>query len=315
MQLMPYHIPLISPVIQGWKLAKEGYQEDRPKYRKNQQKKIAFHVLLNPFFAQKWFKLLKSSNYGYILSYRPRIYIKPFRVYISTRWNTEQKQKVILDSYRFIQLKGERFEPVLKSYEGIIIARFMLGDSTEAFLRLGYDDRFRKEGEFVLSLESRQLGGKLVATAFSFEEIQNGVWVCRVGCVQGYMNEYMQDNFKVVQKQLHGLRPNSFIVFALQELVRNLECEKIYCVGSSIQAFRKKHAIHLPGLHDIKFDYSRFWIESGGKDLGNDWFELPLIPERKSMEKIKPKKRSMYSKRYQLLDSISEMISSSVREC
>ncbi|MBN2638473.1 MAG: DUF535 family protein [Bacteroidales bacterium] len=309
---MPNKIPLLSPVVQGWKLAAEGYKDDRPNYRKNQQKKIAFHALLSPLFARRWFKLLTSKDYSYILSYRPRIYIKPFRVYISTRWNKKQKQKVILDSYRFIQSKGKRFEQVLKSYEGIIVAQLMLDESTEAILRFGYDDRFRKEGEFVLSLESQKLGGKLIATAFSVEETSDGVWTCRVGCVQGYMYGEMQDNFKVVQKLLHGLRPNSFIVFALQELARNLGTEKIYCVGSQIQAFRKKHAIHLPGLHDINFDYSQFWQECGGLDLGNDWFELPLIPERKSMEEIKSKKRSMYSKRYQLLDSISEMISTSV---
>ncbi|MBN2616565.1 MAG: DUF535 family protein [Bacteroidales bacterium] len=309
----PKQIPLFSTHYQGWELASRGYAHERISYRKKQQRKIVFHTLLHPRFAKKWFQLLHSSEHHYILSSRPRIYIKPFRVYLSTRWNPKRKQKVILDSYRFLETKGDLFQQFLSHPQGITVARFTIDTATECVLKLEYDDRFRKEGEFVLTLESEQLGGKIVSVSFAVEENSKGHWYCYIGCVQGHPDPQAWEHFKFIQKAMFGLRPNSFVVNVLQDLIRQLGCETIYCTGDSIQANRKKHAIHLPGIHDISFNYNKFWLEMEAEDVGSGWFRLPLIPARKEMSEIKSQKRSMYRKRYALLDGISQKISETVQ--
>lgn len=302
-------IPLIAALLQGWGFAKMGYQNKSPSYRRKQQWKAIYHVFMNYKFSRLWFETLAASEYFYIFNLRPRLYIKPFRTYISTRWSKDKKLKVIFDSYRLMKINHSVFSKLVNNNEGSVLARFNLDQNHIASLVLGYDDQFRKEGEVVLSLESEQLGGRLVSVAFSFEEVESNKWVCWVGCVQGHALKNMGQATKSVQKQMHGLRPNSFIMTALQDLCRSLGCAAIYCVADSHHSYRQKHAVHLPWRHKIDFDYDGFWLEIGAEKEANDWFKLPLIRARKQMSELKTKKRAMYRKRYTMLDEMSLNIS------
>lgn len=302
---------LVSALLQGWNLAKEGYKNHGENYRKKQQWKIAFHSMLSPAFAVTWFETLKSSAFDAVSGPRSRLYIKPFRTYISIKWNKQRKLKVIFDTYRFMKLKGDMFSKLLNENESSTLTQVVLNEECSGSLVLGYDDQFRKEGEVLLSFECAEFGGRVVSVAFSFEEIETNKWVCLVGCVQGHpLNEVGAT--KKVQKLMHGIRPNSFIMNSLQELCRNLGCHAIYCVGDSIQSYRKKHAIHLPWRHGIDFDYDEFWREVGAKECGKGWFDLPLIATRREMSELKTKKRSMYRKRYLMLDELSVNISAAI---
>lgn len=313
-QKISKRVPLISVFNTGWQLAFQGYSNYSPNYRRKQQWKIFFHTLLNPTFTYKWFEFLKSPAFEYVFIHRPRLYIKPFRPYISIKWNKRRKLKVILDTYRFIKSKGDAFEQIVTHKEGKIIANLLFDNQYEGFLKLGYHDGFRKEGELVLSLECIQLGGKVVAVSFSFEETAKGQWSCIIGCVQGPNIIDNPSAFKTTQKLLHGLRPNAFIIYSVQELSRHLGCSAIYGTGDSIQANRRKHAIHIGLVHSIHFNYNKFWLEVGAQHIGKGWFELPLIPARKDMQEIQSNKRSMYRKRYDMLDNLSLKISNTIKE-
>tara|TARA_B110000008_G_scaffold180796_2_gene179961 strand:- start:153 stop:1127 length:975 start_codon:yes stop_codon:yes gene_type:complete len=302
---------LFSVLKQGFQLATEGYKHKSKKYRRKQQWKILFHSLCNPRFSAEWFDLLSSVNYSYIFSVRPRLYIKPFRTYISVKWNKHKKLKVIFDSYRLMRSENNLFSKLLYENKRNELALLPIGDDYSASLILGYDDQFRKEGEIILSLECDGLGGRVVSVAFSFEEIEEGRWVCWVGCVQGHALK-MHQATKLIQKLMHGLRPNSFIVVALQDLCRNLGCDAIYCVADSAHSYRKKHAVHLPWRHKIDFDYDEFWQDIGAKKVDQHWFELPLVRARKEMSELKTKKRAMYRKRYTMLDEVAINISNAV---
>ncbi len=256
--------------------------------------------------------MLKSHDLLLVDTYRPWIYFKPFRVYMSIRWTKKQRVKVIFDTYRFILSKGEVFTQVITRSNDIEIARFKLNDTIEGVLTLGYDYRYRKEGELVLSFECNQLGGRIVAAAFSFEEMEAGRWACRIGCIQGHRIDSGHLS-KTVQKLMHGLRPKSFIVFAIQEFSRQLNFTAVYGAGDAIQAYRRKHAIHLPRWHAIRFDYNVFWNEVGGRLNSDGWYELPLTPVRRSIDEIKTNKRSLYRKRYCMLDDLSLKIADAVK--
>ncbi len=307
-------IPIISVLVSGWQLATNGFANDTAKSRRKQQWKIVFHTFFNPVFAKQWFEFLKSNDFLIVALNRPRLYIKPFRAFISIKWNKKQKLKVILDTYQFIKSKEDVLGQVLTHKEGKTIADINFDNNTKGFLILGYDYRFRKEGELVLTLECSEIGGKIISAAFSFEETSKGNWSCIVGCIQGY-NTINKTNgaFKATQKLLHGFRPNSFITYSVQELSRHLGCAAIYCTGNSIQAYRMKHALNLPIVHGINFNYDKFWCEVGGRNIGKGWFELPLTPVRKNIQEVESHKRSMYRKRYDMLDKLSLKISETVK--
>ncbi len=288
-------------------LATETYKNHSEKYRKRQQRKIIFYVFLKQKFSRKWFDILYNKDLKSVFPHRPYMYIKPFRPYISIKWNTKQKLKVILDSYRFLSEKKDFLVDFLQNKEAKTLANLFFNDEIKGELKLGYDNRFRKEGELVLWFESEQLGGRIISVAFSFEETEKNNWTCLIGCVQGQIAD-SQNFTKETQKLMYGLRPKAFIIYALQELAREWGCSTIYGVGDAIQSYRKKHAIHLAWTHKIHFNYDELWLENGAKNMGKGWFELPLVPVRKDLQEIKSKKRSMYRKRYQMLDEISAQI-------
>ncbi len=296
---------LIDTIKTGIKFADAGYKDYSPKYRKKQKWKIAFHTFFNLKFAKKWFDFIQSSEFETVFRYRKKIYIKPFRPYISIKWNKNRKLKVILDTYRFLQEKG-LLDKFLIDF--VPVAEIDFNNEFTGLLKLEYDNKFRKEGELVLTFECNQCGGKIVSVSFSVEQEQNGKWICRVGCVQGLSRK---KNFKLAQKLLFGMRPNSFIIFALQELIRNLSIEKIFAASNAVQANRKKHFINIQSIHKINFDYDKFYEDVGGKRISTDWFELPLTFKRKDINDIKSQKRNLYRKRYKLLDDVADRISSS----
>ncbi len=305
-------IPFLSVAMNGWQLASRTFTSEEV-FRKKQQWKSFFSALINPRFASKWFKILESPDFLLIAKHRQLLYFKPFRAYMSIRWTKKQKIKVILDTYRFIMSKNEAFMQVITNSAGIEIVRFKLSDTIDGYLTLGYDDGFRKEGELVFYLKCDQLGGTIVAASFSFEEIEVGRWVCRIGCVQGHKGN-VENSTKAAQKLLYGVRPKSLIVFAVQEFSRQLGFTAVYATGDAIQTYRGKHVVHLPWRHAIQFDYNAIWIESGGRPGRDGWYELPLMLVRKNIHEIKTNKRSLYRRRYNLLDDLSLKIADAVKK-
>ncbi len=303
-------IPFISVAVTGWQLASGTFAGHNKSFRRKQQWKSFLLALINPRFASQWFEILRSSDIHIVAKHRRRLYLKPFRPYMSMRWTKKQKVKVILDTYRFIMSKGEEFRRVITCSEGVEIARFNLSETTEGFLTLGYDEKFRKEGEFVLSFKCDALEGIIIAASFSFEEMESGRWASRIGCIQGYSGN--ADLSRAAQKLLCGLRPKSLLIFALQEFSRELGMTAIYGAGDKIQVYRGKHLIHLPWRHVISFDYNSIWCESGGKLHNNGWYELPLTPDRRKLTEIKANKRSLYQRRYQMLQNLTVKIADTV---
>lgn len=303
-----HKIPFISILITGWDLATEGYSDCTPKYRRKQQLKAIYHTLLNLRFADEWFEFIKSPDFSQVSQHRPRLYIKPFRPYMSIKWNKKRRANIIIDTYKFIENKKTIFGQFLTQSSGIVIAKLKLENNYDGIIQLGYEYAFRKEGELALSLVCEQLGGRITSVVFSFEEITKGEWICLIGCIQGHKNKNFPDAFKLMQKSIFGLRPNSLIIYSAQELLRNIGITAIYGIGNSIHVSNRKHAINFPWEHNITFDYDRFWHEIGGENINKDWFAIPLNPVRKNIQEISSHKRSMYLKRYKMLDDLSLQI-------
>lgn len=305
------NIPLISVALKSRELASKAFSDENKSYQKKQERKYFFHSIMNPRFSSWWFELLENTDFKFITEHRPKLYFKPFRVYLSSKWKKKRKVKVIRDTYHFI-LASKHFTMVITD-PPIEIAQFQLKDGMEASLKLGYDFKYRKEGELVLTFECEELGGIIAETAFSFEEIESNQWACRIGCVQGHHKNDLY-SAKSAQKMMYGLRPKSLIIFTLQEFSRALGFRAIYGAGDSIQAYRKKHFIHIPFLHKIPFDYDAFWEESGGQAVDRGWFELPLKTVQKDIKEIKSSKRALYRRRYKLMDDLSEKIGETARK-
>ena len=295
------------------KLTEQGFSNENPKYIKKQKNKILFHTLLNIPFAKKWFSLIQSEEYKWVLSHRPRIYFKPFRVYMSTKWGKKERTKALLSCYAFI--KQQPFlTRVIQEEKPIKLAEFtMKYNSEKGQIYLGYNERFRKEGELVVSLHCDSYQEAICEASFVIDK-ENEEWVCRIGCVQGNKSAETENAIKELQKQMYALRPKALMIFIIQELSRQLDCTALYVVGSKIQAHNKKHFIHIDWLHKLSFSYDTLWKEADGTPDKDGWFKLPIEMHRKPMEEIKSSKRSLYRYRYEMLDKIATEIKETINK-
>lgn len=304
---------MLPTATRAWELAAKAFAAEDERYRQKQQYKSFFHALIYSSFASRWFQALYSPEFNLIAEHRPRLYLKPFRVYMSVKWNKDHRVKVILDTYRFMRSRGMCFVQIDTDRKYLPLAIFKLKDGSEASISLGYDERYRKEGELVLFLQCEQLGGCITGASFSFEKIlEKEEWMCRIGCIQGHKNNN-EDLIKAAQNLMHGLRPKSLMVFVVKEFARHLGIQLVFGAGQSIQAFRRKHFIHIQQLHNINFDYNQLWMESGGKPEDDGWYLLPLITPQKSMDEIKSCKRALYRRRYQMMDQITLEMAKSIQ--
>ena len=236
------------------------------------------------------------------------------RSYLSARWGLIRRTKVMRETYSFVLWRGGAVREALlqKEGEGVVLASVALGDLGPAELCMGFDNRFRKEGEFAITLRCPEQGGRISSLSFALEWQRSGL-VMYAGCVQGRPEG--DDGFmKALQKAMHGLRPKALVVFAAQEVARALGAREFLGAGNSIQVHRRKHLIHLPWVHELTFDYNTFWEELGGHPALDGWFYLPRKARRRTREEIKPNKRTLYTRRYALMDDLADQIKTAMAQ-
>ncbi|PRJ67365.1 VirK/YbjX family protein [Haemophilus influenzae] len=107
-----------------------------------------------------------------------------------------------------------------------------------------------------------------------------------------------QELVKQATKALHGMRPMFLLVYAFKMLAEKWQCELVGIPHKAQGKYR------LSSRSKILFNYNEFWRENQGK-YDNNYWQLPLDIERKQLEDIASKKRSMYRKRYEMLDQMA----------
>lgn len=290
----------------AFQMSDEAFKDEGAKYLRKQKAKILAYCSLAPKFAEKWFKIISQEEFKPIAAKQKRLFVKPFRVYISTKWSKAQRMQCILDTYRVVQKFPPLYEAVTAPHA--VELALLQGKDFTAKLQLRTDDRFRKEGELVIDLAENDTQKIIYSLSFSFLYKGENVH-CLAGCVQGAGNEA---ELKAAQKNMYGIRPKSFMVFALQEVARAVACAEIWGVSNKIQAHNQKHFIHIDFLHKLNFDYNQLWAESGA-ELRGDWYRIPLKYDKKPMAEIKSKKRAQYKRRYDFLDEISRQIQQKIK--
>jgi uncharacterized protein VirK/YbjX len=158
-----------------------------------------------------------------------------------------------------------------------------------------------REGHLTLSLFKGEFRAFTVAfSLFNYPETE-----IFIGGIQGRQDTDILSLYRDLTKDFHGIRPRDFILEALRLFAVNINAQHIHAVAeahkiSMHRYFGKKGA---RGLF-----YDEVWQERGGVKVADSHFELPLGGTRRDIEDIPAKKRSMYRRRYEMLDAIASMI-------
>jgi uncharacterized protein VirK/YbjX len=291
----------------AWRLGHRAYGQERPLRRLKQ--KVRWSLLAAAWHepALAWFARIETGDLRPFAARNPMLCFKPMRAYLSARWGRTRRATALSDAYAFALAKGGAMEAALLRPEGACLATLPGGSLGSVEVRLGTEYRLRKEGEWALSLQRPGEAVPLMSMAFGVLRSEGG-WAFHVGAVQG--REEAAEDIRTLTKALHGLRPKALLPMVLQTMAAELGVARILAAGNAIQVHRKKHAIHLPFVHRLSFDYDGLWAELGASPAEGGWFALPLRTPRREREEIKPNKRTQYARRYALLDELEAGLAS-----
>ncbi len=175
-------------------------------------------------------------------------------------------------------------------------------DDLNVKLVLQYDHRMRFEGQ--LSLKLLLNGDEAYFVNFVLDDA-----LVKVAGIQG-----VKDNkglYKIFTKQLHGLRPQNFIWMVFLTWCKAVGIKQVLGVHPAWHVYQNE----AKSVNKIGFDYETFWQEVGGNVFDDVWYVLPIDYSHKPIEEIESKKRSMYRKRYALLDEIQLVIEQETQAC
>lgn len=161
---------------------------------------------------------------------------------------------------------------------------------------------FLREGGFALNLFQGDF--RAMTIAFSLYRPEGGPLEILIGCLQGRDREGILDLYRDLTKRMHGLRPRDLLFECLRGLCRHLGVGRILAVADE----DRHHRHPFFGATEFPTEYNEIWADRGGRRIDWQTFELPLARVERDMSEIKPKKRSLYRRRYAFLAELDQTL-------
>lgn len=212
--------------------------------------------------------------------------------YCDNSFSKKQRCEAIIQNFRLAQeFFGLNLIKNLLQQRKILLFKF----DENLFLYLNINNIDPLEGFFSINIQTKD--EKIYDASFSFVAPNSLL----IASVQGSNEPNTPDLIKQATKQMHGIRP-AFMIVNVFKMICQIENFSLLGIPKENQAkFRRNDHSRL------LFDYDEFWRENGGK-FGEKYYEILLNIERKSLEEIQSKKRSMYKKRFEMLDNLRAKI-------
>ncbi len=131
-----------------------------------------------------------------------------------------------------------------------------------------------------------------------------------IGSIQGANDEMSKKLIKLATKAMFGLRPQQLMIWLMLELADILQFDKVEAISIDNHPLMKRRYKRKNKQLFIA-DYQQIWSSYNGKRLPNVNWEIPPMT-LKSLEEVASKKRSMYRKRYAMLDDIRDSMMSAL---
>lgn len=160
---------------------------------------------------------------------------------------------------------------------------------------------FMREGGFTLNLFTGDF--RAFSIAFSLFRDDRDRVCALIGGVQGRNTEDALALYRQLTKAAHGLRPRDLLLEALRMLLRHWQVAALF--GVSENARHHRHPFFGTKPQEPGQNYDTIWEDRGGARISEVEWALPLNAERRDLEDIAAKKRSLYRKRYAFLDALA----------
>lgn len=224
------------------------------------------HPMLIPFLNAR-------PNYSYPLVHR----------FLDKRFSTKQRFQAICENLLFLQQlttvdflaqKALNFGEVIPDFEIQLTANNH--QPMEGFLAL--ELRYKPQDQLVYLLTFGKLADSLL-----------------IAVIQGPNHEGAKEQVKQLTKDCHGLRPAYLMVEVMKSLAQVLGYHSLLGIP---QKYQNKSRLVQSKRYVV--DYDAIFAESGGQRA--HYWQIPF--SHRSLDHIPSKKRSMYRKRFAMLDAL-----------
>ena len=224
--------------------------------------------------------LNEHADYSYPLVYR----------FLDKRFNSKQRFQAICENLLFLPKKLTALSaPIYKT-------PLSFGEVIPDFeMTLSMTTHQPMEGYWVLELWHKPRNE--LVYLLTFAKLDEALLI---SVVQGPNFEGSKEMVKQLTKTCHGLRLAYLMVETMKALTKALGFNQLLGIP---QKYQNKSRF-IQSSHYV-VDYDAIFAESGGQL--KDYWELPLEIDR-NLDNVPSKKRSMYRKRYAMLDDLAKII-------
>ena len=249
--------------------------------------------LLRPFLHAK----VDSPIYR-MIAQRPEIIGAIVWPYQCHTWDAKTKLKQIEDHYIVI----ERLCPAIEFHVDEALVLLDLGDIYEN-LRVVLDQPkwLMREGQLTINLFLNN--ERIISLTFSFAREAAEV-VAYVGAIQGREGDGIRETYGKFTKAMHGMRPYDFLFELFRVFCRTVGVSRIFAVSEESRHHRSSYFGKVGNIAKSTLNYNNIWLERGGMLATPDFFVLGVNTHLKAMNEIPSNKRSMYRRRYKLLEDV-----------
>lgn len=262
----------------------------------------------NKQLIEVFFNEINQLGYGHILKLEPNVLGNLVWPYIHKDWDVAKRFSSIAKHYAL--LKGmPKFLDVSDAMPQEIVSLNEYSPNTAIVLDKPY--WFAREGELVLNIFQSDL--RVMSVAFSLGDYHNEITLY-VGGIQGIHSQNGSEKSLEIIKQLtkdfNGLRPRSFVIAVLRMIATRIGATKILAIDQAHRHHCHKYFKSSPAIKYLNnSSYDEIWKDNEGIACSDGFYQLKTSTAHKDLIEVDSKKRSMYRKRFEMLDQIEQQIS------
>jgi uncharacterized protein VirK/YbjX len=123
-----------------------------------------------------------------------------------------------------------------------------------------------------------------------------------IGGVQGRHAANILALYRDLTKTFYGLRPRDLLLEGLRLFALRAGLERTFAVADEFKVCTHRYFMR----KQVARNLDEIWEDRGGRRAAESFYELPCTFSRRPIELISAKKRSLYRKRYTMLDELAD---------
>jgi uncharacterized protein VirK/YbjX len=239
-----------------------------------------------------------GSQIATFVRVRPEIWKVLLKPYIAANWNLQTRITRIVDHCETVQEIGG----ISDSRHDLVVDAIRL-NAIDPRYRITFDQPpwLLSEGQLNISLWDDI--DRIFSLAFCLSS-REGQRIAYIGGIQGRREPDVLDRYREFTKAAAGMRPRDFLVEVFKMFCRSIDVVEIRAVSDSNHSSMRSLRVANPQGVAKELSYDEIWRERGGLSNDEGFFVLSPNLMRRPADQIPVKRKSLYRRRYAMLDRI-----------